>query len=160
MNFEGKRLFITKYDGLNFIEQLLINEQIGQSTKLVRRILSLLYDLIICDSKTFEKEDPTYVRKHVTAAQGLLMWMAARIQIPELAKSQMLDIREQILRILMYCINFKPDLIADYQDILVKHKQALQETIQEEKDADRRELLGREVKLVEQVLVAKSLDVQ
>jgi len=49
MNFEGKRRFITEFDGLTFISSLLTDEIATASLRLYKKVLILIQDLVVND---------------------------------------------------------------------------------------------------------------
>jgi len=59
-NFPGKREFIAKQGGLQFLAATLHDKT--NSERLLKKVLILMYDLVLNDDSIFE-EDPTLVRK-------------------------------------------------------------------------------------------------
>lgn len=65
-NFEGKRLFIRDFDGLAFLSRLVCE---NYTTRLHKRILQLLNDLLMNDDSIFGVEvngDKFYVRRFMS----------------------------------------------------------------------------------------------
>jgi len=71
MNFSGKRDFLKNYEGLQFLIAILTEE--GESLKMLKKVLFLLYDLVINDQQIFEKSHPHFVRKALASDDGFMV---------------------------------------------------------------------------------------
>lgn len=71
-NFEGKRRFITEYEGLEFlVRQTCSEEAASYSLKLQKKIMNLVYDFVINDDSIFE-HDAFFVRNTLGANTQLM----------------------------------------------------------------------------------------
>jgi len=68
-NFTGKREFISKMGGLQFLAATIHEKE--NSDRLLKKVLILMYDLVLNDDGIFE-ENPTYVRKAFGTQMSIL----------------------------------------------------------------------------------------
>lgn len=87
-------------------------EDQNQSVRLLKKTVFLLYDLVINDDLIF-KEDPCFVRKGLLADEKVIVKMLEYLLDEDLDDHQKLDVREYILRIFKYLVNYQHNLL-DY----------------------------------------------
>lgn len=151
-NFAGKREFISKKGGLQFLAATLHEKT--NSERLLKKVLILMHDLVLNDDGIFV-ENPTLVRKTIGQQMNFLdrlfeMLMAASEKI---GVASTWDLREFILLTMFRVFQICPENIPKYGSFLNQHKQNLIAPLKES-DQDKRELISKELGRVENVLKA------
>jgi len=154
-NFVGKREFIQKMGGLQFLAATM-HEQ-ANSERLIKKVLILMYDLVLNDDGIFE-DNPTYVRKCFGEQMNildrlieLLMEASKQINVPSTW-----DLREFILLTLFRIFQVCPEQLVKHAPVLNQHKQNLIAPLKES-NQDQRELIAKEIGKLEAVLKAPQL---
>ena len=96
-NFNGKRLFVEQFKGLDLLASILCADAQSEAKKSVRlqkKVLMLLHDLAINDD-LIKPQDTQYVRRCLGSSEVLL-----KVLLSDLEQSQHADMREYILKIL------------------------------------------------------------
>lgn len=151
-NFAGKREFISKMGGLQFLAAT-IHEKTN-SERLLKKVIILMYDLVLNDDGIFV-ETPQFVRKTFGQQMSVLdrlfdMLMSAseKIGVPSTW-----DYREFILLTIFKIFQICPEQIPKYSQLLLTHKQNLITPLKDS-DQDQRELISKELSRVENALKA------
>mmetsp|Transcript_15117 Transcript_15117/g.14700 ORF Transcript_15117/g.14700 Transcript_15117/m.14700 type:complete len:134 (+) Transcript_15117:450-851(+) len=105
-NFEAKREFLKQYNGIGFLVMALRDPELN-SLRLQKRIMFLIYDMVISDEKICEDQSIEPVRKTLIQSGDFLQYMHLLLDSPEFTNNQKLDLREYALRVLEYLTNFK-----------------------------------------------------
>lgn len=100
-NFDGKRQFIEKFDGLNFLQSLMTDEVASTSVKLYKKVLICACDLIVNDDTIF-KEQPFMVREFFARSEQIygMLIKAVSHERAQIEDVKMFDVRLWTLRIL------------------------------------------------------------
>lgn len=121
-NFVGKREFISKMGGLQFLSATL-HEKNNQSDRLLKKVLILMYDLLLNDDTIFE-ENPKMVRetfgKQMSVTDKMIELLMDSSQ--NITKAGTWDLREYILLCLFRILQVCPELIEKYAAALNQHK--------------------------------------
>lgn len=137
-NFEGKRLFIEKEGGLQFLHAILKEESTPR--RLQKKVLFLLHDIVNTSADTFPSS-PNFVRG-VLASQpeftGRLIDILVAASL-DLQDAQGWDIRENIIRILAKLILVNPEILTKHNQVLTMQKLKLAKEVQT-CDPDKRDL--------------------
>lgn len=103
-NFTAKTKFIKEFNGLEFLGSLLCDELASESIRLYRRVLVLINDLINNDDQ-IDSSNPFQVRNYFGLEKHCLDQLLKNISkehyAADLGKTQMHDIREFTLRIIL-----------------------------------------------------------
>merc|ERR1712170_12206 len=106
-NFEGKRVFIEKMGGLEFLAGCLNDEK---DKKILRKILFLMHDLVINDDSIFT-QDPTLCRLSFShCVDRLLTILNEDAEVLDSDGNMLWDNREYNLRILFKVFQVAPQV--------------------------------------------------
>ena len=118
MNFPAKRRFITEFDGLAFLASLLNDEIATSSTRLYKKLLILINDLVVNDDMIIP-EDPKMVRNYFGVGDNQVMKQLLKhltsteaFYAGDLLDGKMSDIRCETLRILFRVYQCNPQELA------------------------------------------------
>ena len=109
-NFIGKKEFLQDLEGISFLKSILQNKQ-NLTIRLLKKVVFLLNDLVVNDDSIFGKENPTYVRKAVSEDPEFVSYLLEYLIEPDVENTQKIDVREFILRIFEYLVNYKHELL-------------------------------------------------
>lgn len=102
-NFEGKKLFVAGFNGLDFIARLMCDDVATASMRLFKKALVLIDDLVVNDDSIL-KEDPFFVREYCCRSEQVLGQLFKCIShaqfVGNLNDTRMFDVRAQALSIL------------------------------------------------------------
>lgn len=155
-NFNSKREFIGKMDGLQFLGSIL-NEK-GYSARLLKKCMILMYDLALNDDNIFA-ENPTQVRETFAdnVVERLVEILVEAGQ--QLDNAQLWDTRTYALLLLFRIFQVRPALLPKYHEVATAHKLALAQKLQV-CEVDHQELYMKEIQLVDKVLNAPNLPIE
>ena len=150
-NFESKRLFISEYDGLAFLERLVCAEL---NVKLHRRVLQLLNDLLTNDEFIFAQEpsgDKNRVHNYFTQNQQVIKMLVRNVVESDRADGQTSYLREFSLMILVSLTKCLIDVnvTASVFGSLSRYQKALNFDIENSQDSPSLKLLMHELDLVD-----------
>ena len=140
-NFNSKREFIDKMDGLQFLGSVLSEK--GYSARLLKKCLILVYDLALNDDNIFE-EKPTHCRETLgdNNVERLVEILVEAGQ--QLDNAQFWDTRTYALLILFRIFQVRPALVPKYHEVVTAHKLELAKKLQE-CEVDHQELFMKEI---------------
>jgi len=133
MNFDGKRRFITEFDGLSFISSLLTDETATASLRLYKKVLVLIQDLVVNDDNIM-KDNSMFVRNYFAVGDNKVAAQLIKVVEPscvqfasDLTVLKNMEVRNNSLRILY---RLHQTNTAELKDIIVPilnvHKERLQ----------------------------------
>jgi hypothetical protein len=73
INTDGKRAFLSDYNGLIFLKQAILDSQANGVLRLSKKLIMLLYDLIVNDELILHQGKPQYLRHAVGADEEYLV---------------------------------------------------------------------------------------
>ena len=130
--FEGKRDFIDNLSGLVFLREAFLVSQ-DTSLRLQKRLLLLIYDLILSDDQLFP-DNKTHIRGTLADdeafVQKLVELIASDSSLEDLYNHQKFDKREAILKILEYLVNYKHHLLSFVTPVLDSHHENIKNTLE------------------------------
>ena len=157
-NFEGKRRFITDFDGLNFISKIVAANKdpwTGEeyTHKLALKAISLLYDLVLNDDDIFV-EDPRHCRSKFSTDVPLISRLCELIDSDKFSHKES-QIRSYALRIMFRLHQANPEHLTPIcMPVLYKHRSTLDNAIRDKQNEEIKELLEEELFLVDEAIAA------
>lgn len=71
-HFKPKISFLNEFSGLSFIKQILKESQ-NKSVRLAKKLLFMVFDLVLCDDQLKIQGDPTHVRKFLAEDKEIVV---------------------------------------------------------------------------------------
>jgi len=156
-NFDGKRRFISEFDGLAFMIQLVtapLDTVEKQSLRLQKKILILINDIVINDDNIFSP-DPFLVRRAFAESPDLIAELVRILHEADLDDIQKLQYREYSLRILFRLHQYMDHVVGPaITPVLFAHRALLSEVIEKNEDPDKCTLFKEELVLVDECIAA------
>jgi len=119
-NFPGKREFISKMGGLQFLAATLHEK--SNSERLLKKVIILMYDLVLNDDGIFE-ENPTFVRKTFGEQMNILdrLFELLMEASQKIGVASTWDFREFLLLTMFKIFQICPQQLEKYAGLLKQH---------------------------------------
>ena len=157
INTDGKRAFLAGYDGLGFLRQALLEAQAHGLLRLSKKLVMLLYDLIVNDELILHQGNPRYLRLTVGSDPEFLVCFGRFLKEGSLSDYQWHDLRESVLLILEELAKVRR-LEPDLRPALDQLRAAAEAKIKENPASDFNEMLQKEIQLVDRVVAAQAYE--